>query len=291
MTGLQLYNNGVAIVANNASILLNTIAVSTDTNISYNSGTGIVSFASAGTYYVSWSASVATSASSSGTIISLATSSATYDSGSDIKNSVITGSTILNATAGLMLTLVNRSGGIIKLAGDVPTNATLSIINAGNIVTAEGFSATISNVSVSSNTQFTNWTTTTPYFSSTSFNAISGIYTVPASGRYLVNATINYATNAVITASLGNNVNPAFAVTRTSPITATLLSSLLPVFNVNVALLTLRTILGSGSVHICGEVQLNSGDTVALQYQNSGLTLALNLGNGSGIFWSMQRIS
>ena len=291
MTGLQFYNNGAVTVANNANILFTTTALSTDANITYNSGTGVATFANAGVYYVNWSASVATVAVSAGAVISLVTSAQTFNSGTDIKNGIVAGTTILNATAGLTLALQNKSGGTIKLASDIPTNAALSIVNAESSVTDQGFSAFISNVAVSANAQLANWSNAAPYFGSAAFNATTGNYTVPETGRYLVTATINYSTTAAITATLGNGVNPAFAVTRTSPTSTTLINALLPILNINVTLLSLRTILGSGSVNLCGEVQLNAGDVVGLFYQSSGLALTLNLGNSNGVFWSVQQIA
>ncbi|ANY70939.1 hypothetical protein BBD42_23390 [Paenibacillus sp. BIHB 4019] len=58
-------------------------------------------------------------------------------------------------------------------------------------------------------------------------------------------------------------------------------------------LLTLRAVLGSGEVTLAGEVTLNAGDVVGLFYNANGLTIALNIGNGTtnGVVWSMHEIT
>jgi hypothetical protein len=294
MAGLQLYNGGVATVANGANILFSSTTLSNDSNVSYNATTGVVTFTNAGSYYVNWSVACSTVSAAAGAVFALVTSSGTYSSGAEIKNGVVTGSAVLNVRAGLTMSVENQSGGVVKLSTAVPTNACLSILNsAPPAATAEGFSAFISNVNVTTGAQLANWSTAAPYFPSPSgsFNATTGSYTAPATGTYLINATINYFTTAVISASLGSGINPAFAVLRTSPTSTALITALMPIFNVNLTLLTLRTILGSGSVNIGGEVQLTAGDVIGLAYQNSGLTINLNLGNSSGIVWSVQRLT
>jgi len=145
----------------------------------------------------------------------------------------------------------------------------------------------------SASTQLTGWTVTAPYFDSANFDETTGNYTVPATGVYFIAATINYATTAALTISLGAGVNPAFVVRRTSPTTTDLISGLFPLLNVNVALvLTLRAILGSGTVTLAGDVQLNAGDVLGLFYVADGLTVPLDLGGtSSGIVWSLYRLT
>ena len=168
-----------------------------------------------------------------------------------------------------------------------PTGAT------GPTATSEGFSAFLSTASVSASSQLTGWSVATPYFNSGNFNPATGNYTVPATGRYIIEATINYATTAVITIALGAGINPAFVVQRSSPTVTSLITGLFPILNVNIALiLSLRTILGSGTVTLAGEVQLNAGDIIGLYYVANGLTIGLNLGgSGSGIVWSVNQIN
>ena len=175
--------------------------------------------------------------------------------------------------------------GVIGPTG--PTGAT------GPTVTSEGFSAFLSTASVSASSQLTGWSVAAPYFNSGNFNPTTGNYTVPATGRYIIEATINYATTAVITIALGAGINPAFVVQRSSPTVTSLITGLFPILNVNIALiLSLRTILGSGTVTLAGEVQLNAGDIIGLYYVANGLTIGLNLGgSGSGIVWSVNQIN
>ena len=175
--------------------------------------------------------------------------------------------------------------GVIGPTG--PTGAT------GPTVTSEGFSAFLSTASVSASSQLTGWSVAAPYFNNGNFNPATGNYTVPATGRYIIEATINYATTAVITIALGAGINPAFVVQRSSPTVTSLITGLFPILNVNIALiLSLRTILGSGTVTLAGEVQLNAGDIIGLYYVANGLTIGLNLGgSGSGIVWSVNQIN
>lgn len=163
----------------------------------------------------------------------------------------------------------------------------------GPSVTTEGFSATIPVLNVSAGRQLTAWSTAAPYFNSGNFNASTGNYTVPATGVYSIQATINYTTVAAINVVLGGGINPSFAVRRTSPTVTNLITGLFPVLNVSIALLlTLRTILGNGTVTLAGEVTLDAGDIVGLYYIDNGLSVNLNLGGaGSGIVWSINRIS
>ncbi|MDQ7092745.1 hypothetical protein REC12_04005 [Desulfosporosinus sp. PR] len=164
----------------------------------------------------------------------------------------------------------------------------------GPAFSGESFSAFLSTVNTSTSTQLTGWTVTSPYYDSTSFDEVGGNYTVPATGTYAIEATINYSTTAAITVSLGSGVTPYFVVRRTSPTVTALISGVFPILNANVALvLTLRSILGNGTVTLSGSVALTSGDVIGLFYEANGLTLSLNLGGGGtqGIVWSVFRLS
>jgi hypothetical protein len=147
-------------------------------------------------------------------------------------------------------------------------------------------------LNLSASAQITGWTVTSPYFDSGNFNEAGGIYTVPTAGRYSIQATINYATTAAIGVSLGPGINPAFVIRRTTPTTTDLITGLFPILNTSLALLTLRAVLGSGTVTIAGDVELNTGDTIVLFYNASGLTIPIDIGGGSqGIIWSIHRIT
>ncbi|MEY8357263.1 hypothetical protein AALB39_28515 [Lachnospiraceae bacterium 54-53] len=145
---------------------------------------------------------------------------------------------------------------------------------------------------MSTSAQITAWDTSDPFYSDIGFDAVSGNFTVPLSGRYSIKATINYSTSATIGGSIGAS-NPAFSVTRTSPTTADLVSGLFPLLNVSVTLLTLRAILGNGTVTLAGDAELSAGDIIGLFYVADGLNLSLNLGgsNTGGIVWSMYRMT
>lgn len=170
--------------------------------------------------------------------------------------------------------------GIIGVTGPTGSSSS-SLVN---------FSASISSLSISNAGQLTNWNTTDPFYSNPNFNAVTGNFTVPTSGKYSVKLTINYNTTAAIIVSLGNGINPAFTVQKTSPTSNILIAGNVPILNVNVALvLTLRTILGSGEVVLVGDVNLSSGDVIGVFYVANGLTISLNLGgvNPPGVIWSM----
>jgi hypothetical protein len=110
----------------------------------------------------------------------------------------------------------------------------------------------------------------------------------------MIEATINYSTTAAVTVSLGVGVNPEFVVRRTSPTVTDLISGLFPLLNVNVALvLTLRTILGNGTVTLAGNVELTAGDVIGLFYEANGLAIPLDLGGAGtpGIVWSINRLT
>jgi hypothetical protein len=295
VTGLYLTNSSAQNISANGALLFDTTVTSSDSNASLNASTGVVTFTNAGNYQISWNASISTAMdkkASFGIFLNGALSS--FSSSSTIKDGLISGSFYLSVSAGETLSLNNISSGAISLINGNGNNASLQITNLSSLaLTSEGFSAFISNASVSANATLTGWSTASPYFPSPSgsFNASTGVYTVPATGRYLINANVNFSTTAAITASLGSGVNPAFAVQRTSPTSTTLISALVPILNLNLTLLSIRSVLGSGNVNVVGEVALNAGDELVLQYQASGLTLTLNLGNSSGIMWSVQRLS
>jgi hypothetical protein len=114
----------------------------------------------------------------------------------------------------------------------------------------------------------------------------------PTTGRYSVSATINYSTTAAITGSIAS-ANPSFEIRKTSPSTVDLVSGLFPLLNINLLALTLRAVLGNGTVTLAAEVQLTAGDIVGLFYVADGMSLTLNLGgaNTGGIVWSIHQIT
>jgi hypothetical protein len=143
--------------------------------------------------------------------------------------------------------------------------------------TLQGFSAYKSSLETSASVQFNDWSVSSPYFNFTSFNALAGNFTVSEAGRYLVQSTINYATDSAITGSLGVNVNPAFVLRRTSPSATDLISGLLPMININLLAVSLRSILGGGEITLSGELQLAQGDVIGLFFEADGMTLSLTI--------------
>jgi hypothetical protein len=193
---------------------------------------------------------------------------------------------------------VTGATGATGVTGATGTTGITGVTGATGVtgpnIQAEGFSAFLPNLSVSSSSQLTGWTVTSPFYSDPSFSPVSGNYTVPTTGRYSIEATINYSTTASISISLGSGINPAFVVQRTSPTATNLVSGLFPVLDVNVALiLDLRAILGSGTVTLAGEFALTAGDVIGLFYVSNGLTVPLNLGgaNTAGIVWSVHELT
>lgn len=318
--GLQMQNTVPRDIAPGDPVLFNEILVDSDANVEYNPADGTVTFADDGQYYVSWFVVIRTALGTSGADFSIVTNEITpkyYTAGSGFKYGEIVGSALLNVTSGFEFSLRNESAAIVSLATTIQVNAGISILNAGETgpqgptgatgpqgapgptgptgpsVTTEGFSATIPVLNVSTGRQLTGWSTAAPYFNSGNFNASTGNYTAPETGVYSIQATINYTTVAAISVALGSGINPSFAVRRTSPTVTSLITGLFPVLNVSIALLlTLRTILGNGTVTLAGEVTLDAEDVVGLYYIDNGLSVNLNLGGaGSGIVWSINRIS
>ena len=204
------------------------------------------------------------------------------------------------ATGATGATGVTGATGATGVTGATGTTGVTGVTGATGATGATGlaagqysFSAFLSSVSTSSSTQLTNWTVSSPYYDSSSFDEINGNFTVPASGHYSIKATINYSTTSAVTASLGAGINPTFVVRRTSPSVTNLITGSLPVLNVNIALvLTLRTILADGQVILAGDVDLTVGDVIGLYYVADGLAVPLTLGGADspGIVWSMHSL-
>ncbi|MGE7021640.1 hypothetical protein [Solibacillus cecembensis] len=143
-------------------------------------------------------------------------------------------------------------------------------------------------------TRIENWSTANPYFTTPNFNPTTGLFTVPATGRYCFEATINYSTDGPLTNPIIETIDPLFTIRRVAPNSKNLINGLIPILNVNIlAVLVLRTILGNGSVTLAGEVELSLGDVIELFYEADDLTVPLKLGgdNTAGIVWSCHRLN
>lgn len=175
-----------------------------------------------------------------------------------------------------------------------PTGADGATGPTGPNFATNGFSGRINNVSLSASAQLANWSTAAPYFPNANFNATTGTYTVPTTGRYSIKATINYTTALTITIGLGANIFPSFRVRRIVPATTDIIVGNFPLLNVNIlAVLNLRTILGSGTITLAGDATLNASDQIALVYVADGLTIGLDIGGteNEGIIWSVHQLS
>jgi hypothetical protein len=193
---------------------------------------------------------------------------------------------IATPAAGLMVYQTDGTAGFYSYNG----SGWAQIATGGSLT---DFAAALTPVTVSGNTTFTNWVTTSPLYSSGAFNSATGTFTVPQTGTYAISATINYKSTASITSSLGAGVDPYFEVARTSPTPTTLIMGQLPILNVNVALvLTLRSVLGTAAVTLAGTATLTAGDVIVLRYQADGMTVSLDMGAGviPGIVWSITKL-
>lgn len=156
-----------------------------------------------------------------------------------------------------------------------------------------GFSATLNSVTTNTTTQLTGWSVTNPSYTTSGFNPTTGNFTVPATGTYAIETTINYNLAAATSASVGSVVNPYFEVRKVAPVTSSLISGYLPMLNVNVVLvLTLKTVLDRGAVTLSRNVILNEGDVIGLFYLSSGFTPSINIGGGltPGVSWAIRKL-
>ena len=151
----------------------------------------------------------------------------------------------------------------------------------------EGFSANKAAFSISTSDIIANWSVGPPFFNSSNFNATSGVYTVPVTGVYAIQATASYV-NTAITTQLSAGNNPFFVIRRITPTpTDDLITGQIPVFNTSLALLNLRTILSGSTVTFSGVIQLTEGHTLGLYYEDDGLLTALSI---QDIQWSAFRL-
>lgn len=156
----------------------------------------------------------------------------------------------------------------------------------GTSFTSEGFSVTSTTYSINSSTLFSNWSEASPYYGSPTFNPSTGIFTAPDSGRYAIHATVNYKIDTPINVSIGRGIDPVFTVKKNDNID--LINGYMPFLDVNIPLvLTMRTVLGSATVTLTGDVELEAGDQVGLYYEADGLSI----GFSTDIVWSIHRLS
>lgn len=201
--------------------------------------------------------------------------------------SLVERNTITTPAAGLLIYQTDNSPGYYYFDGDSwqPFKQTFS--NA-----SVGFAASKSQSAISAAGVITGWNPTIYSSAPNAFDPTTGVFTVPVTGVYKISATINYSTTAAVSISLGSGVNPGFQVRNQS---TAILSGLFPLLNVNVALvLTLRAILGNGTISFTGTAPLSAGQTLDLYYNADGLTVGVDLGGAEtgtpAIEWSAVKI-
>jgi len=353
--GLQLQKSIGGVINTDDNVLFETV-LSNFGDVSYDSGTGVITIGQPGRYFINWWVATQSALGDNAVIFSIVTSQDEDIPGNTpLKTGEVAGFALIQAdTAPVTLSLVNKTaspvayttlmaekahlvlGQLEEIAGGATgatgvtgatgtpgitgasgttgatgatgtgttgatglTGATGSIGNTGatgatgpNFADA-GFSAFRSSFSVTGDTQITNWSVAAPYYGSASFNPTTGNFTAPAAETYSLKATISYATVATVTVTIPSGQNPAFAIQRTSPTATTLVNGLMPLINVNVALvLNLRTLIGNGTVTLAGDVELNEGDVLGLFYVSAGVTINISLGGGgTGLVWSVHRLT
>lgn len=121
---------GVVIPADD-TLVFDTIVTSDGTSISYNAGTGAITFVDAGYYYIDWSVAPQFGLTTDGSNWAIVTSISgiTYIGSSHTKVSVTTGFAIINAVAGETARLVNVSSGALTLSEAVQSKAALIAYN------------------------------------------------------------------------------------------------------------------------------------------------------------------
>ncbi|QRQ99431.1 hypothetical protein [Dyadobacter sandarakinus] len=164
----------------------------------------------------------------------------------------------------------------------------LPIAGAGSNAPAIGFSA-VGTTSSQSTAGAINASWFIRYINQGSLDVSTSTYTVPQNGLYKVSAKLNYVQPTASTVSLGAGVDPNIQVRVNGSEVG---RSLFPIYNVNIALvLTLRTMVNTGTLVFDDVLSLNQNDQLGLYYDNDGYTAAIELGSSSnGITWTVMRI-
>ena len=129
--GLQLSRTSTGTVLPGSNDVLDTVIFSSG-NISYNPGTGVITFNQAGRYVVNWTVAYqGVTDASSGAVLALSTSQGDFLQGnSPAPNGQVLGSGIVEVTTTpVTMSLVN-AGGKLVLGSQVPVKATLTIVES-----------------------------------------------------------------------------------------------------------------------------------------------------------------
>lgn len=119
------------VVPVNGILVFDTIVSSDGTSISYNTDTGVITFNTAGFYFIDWYVAPQFGITTDGSNWAIQTtiSGLTYKGSSHTKVSVTTGFSIINAAAGETARLVNVSSGALTLSEAVQSKAALVTYN------------------------------------------------------------------------------------------------------------------------------------------------------------------
>lgn len=113
-----------------------------------------------------------------------------------------------------------------------------------------------------------------PFYSSINFNAITGQYTVPSTGKWSIKALVNYFTGPI---TIPTTIAPTLAIQVNG---VDVIIAFFPVLDVIVPGINLRTMLGEASVSLEGDLLLNAGDILQIVYHPNGSTaIPMNLSN------------
>ena len=120
-------HGGIVVVPEDAPLVFDTIVSSDGTQISYDPGTGVITFNDAGFYYVAWYVAPQFGLTTNGSNWAIQTtiSQLSFIGSSHTKVSATTGFAILDAQAGETIQLINVSDGDISLSEAVESKAGL----------------------------------------------------------------------------------------------------------------------------------------------------------------------
>lgn len=126
---LQIEMSALASTAAGANVIFNTV-VYTSGNISYNSGTGVITFQEAGRYAINWWAATQSSLSANGIAFTLSSSQGDALIGnSPIKTGEVFGTGIIDIVAPpVTVSLINTSAAAIFYSSIVPLKASLIVL-------------------------------------------------------------------------------------------------------------------------------------------------------------------
>ena len=121
--------NQIVTVPSGGNLVFDTVISSSGADISYDPGTGIITFATAGYYFIDWHVTTQTGLANDGNNWAIQTtlSNLTITGSSHTKISVASGFAILEAAVGETAQLVNVSNGTLVLSAAAQSKAALTV--------------------------------------------------------------------------------------------------------------------------------------------------------------------